>query len=408
MRKIFSSLFVVLFIFILQGFGQNRSIRFIDKPWTEILAMATRENKLIFLDAYASWCGPCKWMASNIFTNDSVADYFNSTFICVSLDMEKGEGTKLRTQYEVKYYPTLLFLNDKGEIVHQRVGAARKAEDYITMGKTALDPVENLSASIKRYNSGEKSDGFIFSFLQKLSEAYLPVEPVLLNYFSQKSEPEKFNRGTWIVIQKYVTDPDLTPFGFLISHQEEYGKRFGKDSVNTKIFEVYLSALMKFSRPHNPGDTSYQVLKAKIKSSGFTETDKLLFTSDLYCCQIRGESKKFLEMAYQGVEKFYWNDPAMLNTYAYTVYQICTQQKPVEASRYLDKALSWGKKSVALKKEPANLDTYASLLNATGHSNEAIRFEKDAISLAKELSVPFQKYEETLKMMENPSEKKQP
>jgi len=45
--------------------------------WQDIVAMAKQENKLIFLDAYASWCGPCKWMAANMFTNDTIADYYN-------------------------------------------------------------------------------------------------------------------------------------------------------------------------------------------------------------------------------------------------------------------------------------------------------------------------------------------
>ena len=66
----------LLFLFIqLAGFGQNRSITFIDKPVAELLKMAKAQNKLVFVDGFTTWCGPCKWMAANMFTNDTIADY---------------------------------------------------------------------------------------------------------------------------------------------------------------------------------------------------------------------------------------------------------------------------------------------------------------------------------------------
>ena len=47
---------------------------------------------MIFLDAYASWCGPCKMLQKNVFTKKAVGDFYNSKFINVKMDMEKGEG----------------------------------------------------------------------------------------------------------------------------------------------------------------------------------------------------------------------------------------------------------------------------------------------------------------------------
>ena len=66
-----------------------------NKNWKEILAQAKKENKLIFLDAYTSWCGPCKHMQSEVFTDMAVGYYFNKNFINVKMDMEEGEGLQL-------------------------------------------------------------------------------------------------------------------------------------------------------------------------------------------------------------------------------------------------------------------------------------------------------------------------
>ena len=408
MKKLFLILLFTILITISDGYSQNRSIKFVEKPWSEILALAKKENKLIFMDAFASWCGPCKWLATNIFTNDTIADYYNSTFICVSIDMEKGEGVQIRNKYEVRYYPTLLFINQGGEIVHEKVGAARKIPDYINMGKTALNPEENLSAYIKKYNNGENSDDFIQSFLIKLSDAYLPVQPILQKYFSAKSEAEMFSRSSWSIIQKYVNDMDMPQFDFLVRHQHDYARLFTKDSVNQKIFETYLTALMKQTRTASATDTTYGMMKRKIMQSGFDGAKKVIFTSDLNSCQMHRESQKFIDLAFENLENYYSDDYNMLNNTAGSVSQICSENVIPNATKYLNKALSWSKKSISIKSEPLNNDTYASILFKTGNTKEAIKYEQIAISLAKKLSYPTNYYEEALKKMEDSIETKKP
>ena len=75
--------------------AQNRSIVFREGNWEKILKQAKKEKKLIFVDCYTSWCGPCKMLAKNVFTQDKVADFYNTEFVCVKMDMEKGEGPAL-------------------------------------------------------------------------------------------------------------------------------------------------------------------------------------------------------------------------------------------------------------------------------------------------------------------------
>jgi thiol:disulfide interchange protein len=60
------------------AFGQDVGIKFESHlSWNEILAKAKTENKYIFIDCYTTWCGPCKYMSKNIFTQKEVGDYFN-------------------------------------------------------------------------------------------------------------------------------------------------------------------------------------------------------------------------------------------------------------------------------------------------------------------------------------------
>lgn len=82
--------------------------------WDEALAKAKAENKLVFMDCYTSWCGPCKWMATEIFPQKEAGDYFNPKFISVKYDMEKGEGLKLKDKYKPSGYPTFFIIRPDG------------------------------------------------------------------------------------------------------------------------------------------------------------------------------------------------------------------------------------------------------------------------------------------------------
>lgn len=106
----------------------NEGIRFESLPFKELLAKAGKEKKGVFIDCYTIWCGPCKLMSNTVFTQAAVGEYFNSHFVCEKFDMEKGEGIELGKKYGVTAYPTLLFLDKEGNLLHKMVGACSAEE----------------------------------------------------------------------------------------------------------------------------------------------------------------------------------------------------------------------------------------------------------------------------------------
>jgi len=111
-------------------------IQFKTDTWNEILALAKKENKPIFLDISASWCGYCKRMKANVFTDTEVGKYYNTAFFNVSVDGEKGEGIELAKKYGVKGYPTFVFLTPDGSLAHQTSGY-HNPEKFLELGKNA-------------------------------------------------------------------------------------------------------------------------------------------------------------------------------------------------------------------------------------------------------------------------------
>ena len=103
-------------------------IAFEDVSFQKLLDKARAENKLVFLDCYTTWCGPCRLMASRVFTRKEVGDYFNTHLVCGKVDMEKGEGLDLAKRYGVKAFPTMLLLDADGNEVDRLVGACSGEE----------------------------------------------------------------------------------------------------------------------------------------------------------------------------------------------------------------------------------------------------------------------------------------
>ena len=87
-----------------------------------VLEQAKREGKLVFVDFYATWCGPCKAMDKNVFADKRIGDYINENFISYKVDAD-GEGSHIAAIYDIKSLPTLLFLNTEGEVLARKDNA---------------------------------------------------------------------------------------------------------------------------------------------------------------------------------------------------------------------------------------------------------------------------------------------
>ncbi len=391
MKKILPILTMILLFSWSTGLSQNRSIIFIEKPFSELLSMAKNQHKLIFLDAYTTWCGPCKWMAANIFTNDTVADYYNKTFICAHFDMEKGEGTAVAKAFQVRAYPSLLFIDSSGAMVHMRVGVAQKIQDYLDMGNVALTPGEGFNACLKKFQEGNRDPKFMIKFLERLQGAYLPVTEPLNLYFASQKESDLLNRANWDIIYEYTTDMDSKEFGFLLSHQKEYSKLYAKDSVNSKIYNVYLKAISASGRSRTFSEATFNELKQKIRNSGYEKAGMVIFDGEQNIHLMKGEMEKFINNAYTGIDLYYSGDYVKLNEIARAFFQTTSDKKNLE------KAAMWAKKSIALKSTSQNNDTYANLMFKLGKKEEAIKFEKRAIEIANKENIPTKDYELSLK-----------
>lgn len=240
--------------------AQNRSINFEQtKEWKKIVKKAKKEKKLIFVDCYTSWCGPCKMLAKDVFTQDAVADYFNQTFVNAKFDMEKdADGVILKDQFGIKAFPTLVFVDPATQqVVHKMVGAG-KADWLLAGAKAANDPQNNLSGLTKRYEAGEREAGFLSNYLAALSSAYMAEEQgkVAAEYLNSLSGDQFATKENWDLIVKYVSDPLSEPLKQVMANRDKFYALAGQEVVDYKLENCIAAAAAQLSgwRPGRDGN----------------------------------------------------------------------------------------------------------------------------------------------------------
>ena len=116
---------------------ENVGVQFLDKPLGELLLQAKQENKLVFIDCYSTYCGPCKAMLRKEFPKKEMGDYLNADFVSAKMNLDLGEGPELSKKWDVHSFPTFLFLDSDGNILHRMVGYM-PADEFIQKAKEGL------------------------------------------------------------------------------------------------------------------------------------------------------------------------------------------------------------------------------------------------------------------------------
>ena len=375
--------------------GQNRAITFETSTFEEVKAKAKKEHKLIFVDAYTTWCGPCKGMAKTVFTNDTVADFFNANFISIKIDMEKGEGIEFRKKYNVFCFPNLLFIDANGEVVHRR-GGGMPPVNFIAFAKEAQGSSNTYQAFAKEYETKKSDALFLSAYLGYLSKTCVPYEDVIANYFNTQSEDQLTSRANWNMFYAYAKTYNNKAFNHVINNLNTYYTLYTKDSVDLKLQDVLYKSGQKALFAKKNADSTFTVFKTDIAKYPEQIASNVLFHLDLDKYASKKEWNSYGELLLTKGDQYL--SAKEYNAIAWKVYE------NVENSTVLEKASQWIKKYIEENQSStktslyAEYDTYASLLYKLKLKNEALAAANEAIQQAKTFNSD---YESTEKLIEN-------
>lgn len=144
-----------------------KGMEFFHGAFEDALALAEVEDKLVFVDVYTTWCGPCIVMQESVFPLPEVGEYFNARFVNYKLDAENEDqnGPEIAAIYDINVYPTYLILDSEGKELN-RASSSMTGEQFVTMVSQMLGETNSSFAELQeRYDSGERSVEFVREYL---------------------------------------------------------------------------------------------------------------------------------------------------------------------------------------------------------------------------------------------------
>lgn len=185
--------FVVLML--IYGKSKAQGIDFIPAgtSWTQVLQTARDFNKLIFVDVYTEWCGPCKTMDKEVFPLEAVGKKYNASFVNYKLDAEKGMGPALKKRYRVISYPTYLFISGDGTLIY-RANGSMTATAFLREAASALKEAKNPVTLVQLdsiYQGGNRDKQFLYTYLKKRLQLKQDNAELLDNYAGMLTPAEQ-------------------------------------------------------------------------------------------------------------------------------------------------------------------------------------------------------------------------
>jgi len=149
--------------------------------WAQVKEKARAEHKFIFVDFFATWCGPCKEMDEKVYPSDNVGAIMNDHFIAVKVQMDStahddeqvrgwyGDAHRMMVQYKVTALPSFFFFSPDGEMVHRSLGF-KEVKDFLALAVNAMDPAKQYYTLLGNYQQGRK-DFAVMPYLARMAGA---------------------------------------------------------------------------------------------------------------------------------------------------------------------------------------------------------------------------------------------
>ncbi len=318
------------------NFEQNKKILFEPFSFEKALQKAKKENKLIFIDAYTSWCKPCKLMDRDVFTDSTVAKVFNENFINLKIDMESEMGKPLNTKYEIQVYPTLLFIDFEGNVEYMNKGFLNAIElknlgqeiTQLKQEKTLIQKEELQKRLYERakieYQANPCKLDFAEAYFNLIDkEKKEEIQKVKSDYVQCLENSQDFSsKQVSFLLNNLVTSKNDTTYNFYLKNKSKFEKNYGDSLL---VLESYVEEIFFFQ------DTDSIIKqigeREKLTQQEVDEFEKIITHYAVFSEKINKESK----------EKGF-NRPIKSGVVDYVIYTTAIQfyEKHKEVDKFAD------------------------------------------------------------------------
>ena len=238
----------------------------------EALATAKKEKKLVFVDFYTDWCGPCKKMASETFPDKTLGDFMNKKFVCIKLNAEK-EGAADAKRLGVTAYPTFYVLDANGT-KNCEIKGYMDAETFLSKISAGIDPKMSLKAMEERYNKGERTPELVNAWALHYMEQGKEKEgfAIIKEYYESLKEKQLLKPENAFLFTRYTMTVTEPMGAFMVAHRNDFDASV-RPAIMKRIQALYHSDVNTYFSGYRWSqkkfvEADYQALKAKIIELG--------------------------------------------------------------------------------------------------------------------------------------------
>lgn len=385
MNKVIVLPVILTFILSLSVIGQ---VKFIDTDFDGAKKMAAKQNKLIFIDAYTDWCGWCKKMDKETFSDSLVGKFMNDHFIPVKINMEQGYGKKIAMKFHVKNFPYYIFLNSDGILVYSSMGYS-VPEKFIGTLEESLDP----SRQIKAKGVSNIIDLPFPEFYQLQFEPKgirKTADSATVNGYLEK-QGDFLSEVNWAIIYFYTVNDKYNRF--FLDNIDTYRELYGNYEPNQKLYTLYFKELQAAIKAKDEKQLEEVIDFIGRYSNENTEREKLYYRILFY--KEMKDWKNLADYLNKMIDISGYEYIGMINEYAWGIYRFCDDAEIVKT------AISWMKNVVEKEPKYAYLDTYASLLYKDRRYEEAEKYALLAIEDGKKNNEKIKNTEDLLQKIKD-------
>ena len=366
----------IIFLFILTiGFSNvhAQGIEFFHGTWEQALERAKTEDKIIFVDAFTTWCGPCKRMAKQVFTDGTVGEFYNKNFINMKIDMEKKPGLAFQRKYPVSAYPTLYYIDGEGKVVHKTKGG-RQVGAFIELGKTAMSKNDKSGQYAEAYEKGDRDPELIFKYVKALNKAGKPSLKIANDYVrSQKDLTTPHNLR---FILEAAIEADSRIFNLLIKYRPQIVAISSQEEVMDRIENACTRTVNKAIQFQSEEllTEAKQKMKAHLpnKAAAFATAHEMRFYKAVK------DPKNYIKACNTFVKKEAKHDPQMLHALANEILR-----NFADDGKAMKQAEKYAKQATRKEESFTHYYTYAAILLQNGKKKDALASAQKSLDLAK-------------------------
>ncbi len=363
--------------------------------WANVMTIASKEKKLIFVDAYTDWCSWCKVMDKETFSDSAVARYMNEKFVPVKYEMETGFGAAMSAKYRVNGFPTFLIFTPDGKLVNRILGFL-KSKEFLEKLAIALDPAkqDHLTGISTALDPGFP-EFYKQSFLKRETRKK-PDSATVHTFLATQKDPS--GEVAWSVMYRFSSLLSKNYKDFIYQNYDRLKMMYGANDVESAI-SSFLTSDMAGAIKANDESALEQIMAASHKYIDEPVAEmRLNYRMRFY----RGTNRwtSFANLV-DSVKNSGDNlDENAMNSYSWAIYEKCDDKQVVA------RATKWMSDVVEKSPKYMLLDTYAALLFKSGELKKAKQYAELAISTGKKGNEDVNETESLLKKINASLERK--